>query len=124
MHVHIGKVVAGIVEEALLGAWVLGEEIIQIRPALEKALAVGEMRIGGEPPRHRGIVVRELVEGLQLRRIEILTVLSWVMKTWRSACANARDVRPLAIRKMTMNSAARLMFVSPGRLRSMRELQR
>jgi hypothetical protein len=34
------------------------------------------------------------------------------MKTWRSACANARDVRPLAISNMTMNSVARLMFVS------------
>ena len=72
MHVHVGQVIAWIVQEAILGARVLGEKILQLGPSIEKAVAVGQMRVGREPARHTGIGVRNLIERRQLGRFEII----------------------------------------------------
>jgi hypothetical protein len=72
MHVGACEVVAGIVQEAFLGAREFGKELFQFGPLVEETATVRQARIGREPTRHPGVRGRDLVERLQLGKVEIL----------------------------------------------------
>src|ERR1700694_5331539 len=94
MHVHVGQVIAWIFQEAILGARVLCEKIFQLGPSIEKAVAVGQMRVGREPARHPGVGVRNLIERANSAVLRSSLVISWLMMTCGVGCANAGAPRP------------------------------